>query len=128
MNTPRIQIVETAVVPDEVPAQLYSHSGFRVFSRILDWITSERLQLLNITDRINEIVWKSAVKDGLVHLQSLHTTASVLINEWDEALLHDAKRFFEQLVIRDQYYRHTDPDYSACDPTNANSPIPGMLM
>ena len=84
MNTPKIQIVETAVVPEEVPAQLYSLSGFRVFSRILDWITSERMQLLNITDRVNEIVRKSAVKGGLVHLRSLHTTASVLINEWDE--------------------------------------------
>src|SRR5260370_3368347 len=115
MNKPKIQIGEVGVVPDEVPAQLYSQSDFRVFSRILDWITSERLQLLNITDRINEIVRKSVVKDGLVHLQSLHMTASVLINEWDEALLHDAKRFFEQVVIRDQYYRHNDPDYSDCE-------------
>jgi thiamine phosphate synthase YjbQ (UPF0047 family) len=65
------------VAPEEVPAELYSLSGFRVFNRILDWITSERLQLLDITDRINEIVRKSAVKDGLVHIQSLHTTASV---------------------------------------------------
>jgi secondary thiamine-phosphate synthase enzyme len=128
MNAPKIQIVETAVVREEVPAQLYSHGGFKVFSRILDWITSERLQLLNITDRINEIVRKSTVKDGLVHLQSLHTTASVLINEWDEALLHDAKGFFEQVVTRDKYYRHNDPDYSDCERQNAESHMRGMLM
>lgn len=48
-------------------------AGFRVFNRI-DWITSERMQLLNITDRINEIVQKSGIRDSLVHLQSLHAT------------------------------------------------------
>jgi secondary thiamine-phosphate synthase enzyme len=63
-----------------------------------------------------------------VHFQSLHTTASVLINEWDEALLHDAKGFFEQVVIRDQYYRHNDPDHSDCERKNADSHMRGMLM
>lgn len=84
--------------------------------------------MLNITDRINEIVRRSAVKDILVHLQSLHTTASILINEWDEALLHDAKVFFEQVVTRDQYYRHNDPDYSDCERKNADWHIRGMLL
>jgi len=30
--------------------------GYKVFNRIVDWITSERMELLNITERINEIV------------------------------------------------------------------------
>ena len=33
-----------------------SQAGYRMFSRIADWITSDRMQLINITDRINEIV------------------------------------------------------------------------
>ena len=55
--------------------------GFRVFSRIADWVTTDRMQLLNVTERINEIVHRSGVRDGLVHLQSLHTTSAVFINE-----------------------------------------------
>ena len=33
--------------------------------------------------------WKSGVRDGIVHLQSLHTTTAVFLNEWQDALLHD---------------------------------------
>ena len=130
MSTLKIQVVEPAAVSDEVPAQPFSPtaSGYKVFNRIVDWITNERLQLLNITDRINEIVRKSGVKDGLVHLQSLHTTSAVFINEWQDALVHDVKTFFEQVVIGDQYYRHNDPEDSDCERKNADSHMRGMLM
>jgi secondary thiamine-phosphate synthase enzyme len=105
-----------------------SIGGYKVFNRIVDWITNERLQLLNITDRVNEIVRKSGVRDGMVHLQSLHTTSAVFINEWQDALLHDVRSFFEQVVNRDQYYRHNDPAYADCERKNADSHMRGMLM
>jgi secondary thiamine-phosphate synthase enzyme len=124
MNKPKIQILEAEPSPVDNPAA----AGYKVFNRIIDWITNDRLQLLNITDRINEIVRKSGVRDGLVHLQSLHTTSSVFINEWQEALLHDVKSFFEQVVLREQYYRHNDPQYSDCERKNADSHMRGMLM
>jgi secondary thiamine-phosphate synthase enzyme len=102
--------------------------GFRIFNRIVDWITSDRMELINITDRINEIVRKSGIRDGMVHLQSLHTTASLFINEWQDALLHDVKTFLDQVVCRDQNWRHNDPEYSDCERKNADSHMRGMIM
>ena len=122
----QIQIIEPDHQP--APAQPLAASGYKVFSRIVDWITNDRLQLLNITDRINEIVRKSGVRDGIVHLQSLHTTSSVFINEWQDALLHDVRGFFEQLVDRNEYYRHNDPEYSDCERRNADAHLRGMIM
>lgn len=101
---------------------------FRVYNRIIDWISSERMQLANITDRINEVVRKSGIRNGLVHLQTLHTTTAVFINEWQDALLHDVKNFIEKLVDRDAYYRHNDPQYSDCERRNADAHMRGMLM
>src|SRR5580704_10416474 len=92
------------VVPDTA-AHTEPQGGFKMFHRIIDWITNDRLQLINITDRINEIVHKSGVRDGIVHLQSLHTTTSVFINEWQDALLHDVKRFLEDVVVREMDWR-----------------------
>jgi secondary thiamine-phosphate synthase enzyme len=103
-------------------------SAYRVFNRIVDWITGERTQLINITDRVNEIVRKSGVRDGIVHLQSLHTTTAVFLNEWQDALLHDVRGFLENLVIRDDYWRHNDPKFSDCERKNADSHLRGMLM
>jgi secondary thiamine-phosphate synthase enzyme len=128
MSTSKIQVVETDSTSELPASHPAPQGGYKVFNRIIDWITHDRLQLLNITDRINEIVRKSGVRDGMVHLQSLHTTSAVFINEWQDALLHDVRNFFEQVVQGDQYYRHNDPLYSDCERRNADSHMRGMLM
>jgi secondary thiamine-phosphate synthase enzyme len=103
-------------------------SGFKMFNRIVDWITNDRMQLINVTDRVNEIVRKSGIRDGIVHMQSLHTTTAVFINEWQDALLHDVRQFLDDLVNREDYYRHNDPNYSDCERKNADSHLRGMVM
>jgi secondary thiamine-phosphate synthase enzyme len=120
----KVQVLEV----EPAPAEAGSAGGYKVFNRIVDWITSDRMQLLNITERINEIVRKSGIRDGLVHLQSLHTTSGVFLNEWQDALIHDVKRFLEQVADRQQYYRHNDPQFSDCERKNADSHMQGMLM
>src|SRR5579871_3832166 len=96
-------------------------SGVKIFNRVVDWITNERMQLINITDRINEIVRKSGIQDGIVHLQSLHTTAAVFLNEWQDALLHDVKTYLDYLVPGGRDWHHNDPRYSDCERQNADS-------
>src|SRR6266403_2227685 len=119
------KIPEIEMVPDEARASAGAAGpnagGFKMFNRVLDWITNDRTELINITERINEIVRKSGVRDGIVHLQSLHTTTAVFLNEWQDALLHDVKSFFEQVVEPGQYYRHNDPEFSDCERKNADS-------
>jgi secondary thiamine-phosphate synthase enzyme len=124
------------------PAIAYSQNGrsgaaaavakstdtYKVFHRVLDWVTEERMQLINISDRINETVRKSGIREGLVHLQSLHTTTAIFLNEWQDALIDDVKTFFSDLVASGTYYRHNDPDYSDCERKNADSHMRGMLM
>jgi secondary thiamine-phosphate synthase enzyme len=102
--------------------------GYKVYNRILDWISNDRTQLANVTDRINEVVRKSGVKDGIVHLQTLHTTTAIFINEWQDALLHDVKGFLEKIVDKEDYYRHNDPQFSDCERQNADAHMRGMLM
>jgi secondary thiamine-phosphate synthase enzyme len=105
-----------------------AQGGFRIFSRVVDWITHERLELINITDRINDIVRKSGIREGLVHLHSLHTTTAVFLNEWQGALLKDVKSFLEDLVDRDRSWRHNDPAESDCERQNADSHLRGMIL
>ena len=126
MSTQKIHVMDVGTPAETAPVGL--SGGYRVFNRIIDWITSDRMQLVNITDRINEIVRKSGVRDGLVHLQSLHTTTAVFLNEWQDALVHDVRTFFDQVVNREQYYRHNDPEFSDCERKNADSHMRGMLM
>ena len=67
MNSANGKLVEMEAVPEApetdskpvVPA-------FKMFHRVVDWITNDRMQLINVTDRINDIVRKSGVRDGVV--------------------------------------------------------------
>jgi secondary thiamine-phosphate synthase enzyme len=105
-----------------------SQGTWKVFNRVLDWITNDRMELLNITDRLNELVRKSGVKDGFIHLQSLHTTTGVFLSEWQDALVDDVRGFLDEVVERDGYYKHNDPQFSDCERQNADSHLRGMLM
>jgi secondary thiamine-phosphate synthase enzyme len=117
---------ESEIAPEELAPAV--QPGYKMFNRVVDWITSDRMQLINVTDRINDIVRKSGIRDGIVHLQSLHTTTAVFINEWQDALLHDVKKFLEDLIEREDSWRHNDPDYSDCERRNADSHLRGMVM
>jgi secondary thiamine-phosphate synthase enzyme len=117
-----------SVKPNVVAIEPEKAGGLKIFNRVVDWITNERMQLINITDRINEIVRKSGVRDGMVHLQSLHTTTAVFLSEWQDALLHDVKKFLDELVHREASWRHNDPEHSDCERKNADSHLRGMVM
>jgi secondary thiamine-phosphate synthase enzyme len=68
-----------------------------------------RMDFLNITPRIEEIVRKSGVQEGLVLINAMHITASVFINDDESGLHDDYKKWLEGLAPFDaspQRYRH----------------------
>ena len=68
------------------------------------------------------------IREGMVTLWSMHTTCALFINESQQALLADIKRFLEDMVARDRYYRHNDPEHSDCDRMNADSHLRATLL
>ena len=68
-----------------------------------------RMDFLNITPKIVEIVKKSGVQEGLVLVNAMHITASVFINDDESGLHEDYKKWLEGLAPFDaspQRYRH----------------------
>jgi secondary thiamine-phosphate synthase enzyme len=90
--------------------------------------TRERLELINITRDLNEVIHKHGLRAGFVIVQSLHTTTAVFINEFQQALLDDIKGFLEKLVSRLDYWRHNDPRLSECERKNADSHLRAMVL
>ncbi len=90
--------------------------------------TNERVEVVDLTNRIGDLVRESGVREGMVSLWSLHTTCAVFINEYQAALLSDIKQFLEQIVARDGQWMHNDPAYSDCDRVNADSHLRAMLL
>lgn len=90
--------------------------------------TEERVELIDLTERVMGLVRRLRVREGIVSLSSLHTTAAVFINEFQTALLSDIKRFLEQMVARDAEWLHNDPAHSDCDRLNADSHLRALLL
>jgi thiamine phosphate synthase YjbQ (UPF0047 family) len=62
--------------------------------------TDQRIELVDLTNRIMEFVRTFNISEGLVSLWSMHTTCTLFINDSSGAA-PDIKRFLEQMVARD---------------------------
>ena len=53
--------------------------------------TDQRVELVDLTNRIMEFARRFKIREGLVSLWSMHTTCALFINEFQTALLADIK-------------------------------------
>src|ERR1700747_545041 len=103
-------------------------AGLQMYLETLCYTTRERLEMINITKDLNEVVRKNGLKAGFVSVQSLPTTPAGCINEFQQALLDDIRSFLERLVGRIDYWRHNDPNLSECSRQNADSHLRAMVL
>jgi secondary thiamine-phosphate synthase enzyme len=90
--------------------------------------THDRIELVDLTDQVMKYMRRFEIREGMLALWSMHTTCALFVNESQRALLDDIKRFLEDVVVRDRYYRHNDPEHSDCDRMNADSHLRAMLL
>ncbi|HLG13239.1 MAG TPA: secondary thiamine-phosphate synthase enzyme YjbQ [Blastocatellia bacterium] len=110
-------------------ADCYSNEGMvKVFSRTVTVQTNERTELVNLSDQVRAFADETGIRDGYIKVSSLHTTAGLFINEWQDALLNDIKMMVDRVVPRESYYYHNDPEYSDCDRHNADSHLKNVVF
>ncbi len=68
------------------------------FRECLWFNTSERVEFINITQKVQELVDKSGIKEGLCLVNAMHITASVFINDNESGLHKDFKVWLEELA------------------------------
>jgi secondary thiamine-phosphate synthase enzyme len=90
--------------------------------------TTDKQQLINITSRVKQAVSESGIKNGMVGLFSQHTTAALMVSEFQNALLDDIAGFLRRVVQDDLSYKHNCPEFSDCDRKNAASHLRSMLF
>lgn len=71
--------------------------------------TRAREQLVDITDAVRDAVRASAIRDGTVHLWSLHTTCGLTVNEGaDPDVARDMVEHLRRAVPRHGDYHHAE--------------------
>ncbi len=70
----------------------------KVLTEELWFNTRERVEFINITPKVEELVERSGVKEGLCLVNAMHITASVFINDDERGLHEDYKKWLEKLA------------------------------
>jgi len=77
-------------------------------NKIIEYQTKGEFDFIDITDDVDVFVKENDIKNGLVNIQSLHTTLAIILNENEPLLIEDMKRNLENTASRSLSYQHDD--------------------
>jgi secondary thiamine-phosphate synthase enzyme len=103
-------------------------TAMKVFSSSITLSSDERTEVWDITKLVREAIEQCPVSAGIALVNTLHTTCTVFVNEFQSALVDDLKSLIERLVPERGGYRHDDPRYSDCERGNANAHLRAALL
>lgn len=94
--------------------------------------SSHATEFVDITTKLRDAVRESGLRTGRVHLQSLHTTLGLAINENEPLLLRDFQHLLERLAPGDAGYEHDDFErrfeISVDEPVNGHAHCRQLLL
>ena len=77
------------------------------YTHYLTFNTKNKIEFINITEKVEEAVRQSEIKEGLCLVNAMHITASVFINDEEEGLKQDFKKWLEELApFNPNQYQH----------------------
>jgi secondary thiamine-phosphate synthase enzyme len=68
--------------------------------------TKQRYEILDITDRVEEVRKRAKLFDGYILASCMHITASLFINDHESGLWQDIMKWLEDLAPRKPDYKH----------------------
>jgi len=95
----------------------------KVINKTIKLQTEETMSFTDVTDQVEKIVVESEIVNGLVNVQSMHTTATIILNENEPLLLEDIKEHLSTLIPEDDEYKHDNfsvRTVNMCDDECAN--------
>jgi octaprenyl-diphosphate synthase len=103
-----------------------------MIAKRLRFKTSGSTEFVDITERLRDAVRRSGLRAGRVHLQSLHTTVGLAINENEPLLLRDFQSLLERLAPSGAGYQHDDFarrfDIALNEPVNGHAHCRQLLL
>ena len=83
----------------------------RSMTTTVEVTASERYGFLDLTDDLRRAIKDAGVTEGAAIAFCEHTTAALLINEWEEGAMADFRRHLTELIPHEGiYYAHDDFD------------------
>ena len=87
----------------------------KFYTQYLWFETKKEKELVPITDKVEEIVRASGIKEGFVFVSAMHITSSVFVNDEESGLHKDIMEWLEKLAPSGQDYAHHHTGESNAD-------------
>lgn len=78
----------------------------KIYKERIDLESKTQIEFMDITDRVQEIIDRSGVREGQALVYVPHTTMGVAINHNESMLLQDFMRILYKMVPVDDQYSH----------------------
>ena len=78
----------------------------KITNHVIKLKTAATLDFIDITDKIQNKIKEAGVKNGIINIQSLHTTMAIIVNEAEPLLIMDMKKILKKLAPRTYEYAH----------------------
>lgn len=78
----------------------------KIKNHIIKLKTAASLDFIDVTEKIQKKIKESGIKEGIINIQSLHTTMAVIVNEAEPLLIEDMKKVLEKMAPRTYKYMH----------------------
>lgn len=76
--------------------------------KTIEYSTKGLFDFIDITDEVKAFLEESEIKNGLINIQTLHTTAALILNENEPLLIEDIKAHLERIAPNTLKYNHDD--------------------
>jgi secondary thiamine-phosphate synthase enzyme len=76
------------------------------YTEYLWFNTRKHREFINITDKVEEALRKSKIKEGLALVSAMHITASVYVNDAESGLIQDIEEWLQKLAPEGPDYKH----------------------
>lgn len=91
--------------------------------------TTAPFEVHDLTGEVRDRVRVARLQDGLVHIAARHTTAAITVNEFDQALPQDLKRWLADLAPAGRGWAHDALARSIPgEPENTPAHLKAMLL
>ncbi|MDO8565688.1 MAG: secondary thiamine-phosphate synthase enzyme YjbQ [Candidatus Moranbacteria bacterium] len=78
----------------------------KIHKERIDLESKTQIEFMDITDRVQEIVDRSGIREGQALIYVPHTTMGVAINHNESMLIQDFMRILYKMVPVDEHYSH----------------------
>jgi secondary thiamine-phosphate synthase enzyme len=103
-----------------------------VTGRRIRFETRHPTEFVDITGRLREEINRAGLRTGRIHLQSLHTTVGLAVNENEPLLLRDFEGMLERVAPLGATYEHDDftrrVDIALDEPVNGHAHCRQLLL